>query len=147
MRVNEIMTIDPASCRADTPLHEVAKLMVSNDCGAIPVVDEVEGGKRIVGVITDRDIAVRSVAASRNPEQATAADAMSHPIVVVTSDALVEDCVKSMETNQLRRLPVVDQLGCLVGMVSQADIARYGPPAFVAGMLQKVSEGFDSAHR
>ena len=83
MQVKEVMTANPACCTADTPLPEVARLMVEHDCGEIPVVQN-ETKKIPVGVVTDRDIVCRTVAKDRNPLDLTAADCMTRPVVTVT---------------------------------------------------------------
>ncbi|RYZ12776.1 MAG: CBS domain-containing protein, partial [Myxococcaceae bacterium] len=82
MRVRDIMTPSPACCSPDDTLEAVARMMVVNDCGSIPIC-EGDGAKRIVGLITDRDIVVRSVAAGRNPLELKASDLMSHPVASV----------------------------------------------------------------
>src|SRR3989337_1174111 len=107
MNVQEIMTKDPACCTADTGLQEVAKMMVDNDCGCIPIVDN-KNSKKPVGIITDRDIATRVVAEGRNPLDLTANDAMTTNVVTVTPQTSVEECCNLMEEHQLRRIAVVD---------------------------------------
>src|SRR5436190_24388934 len=103
MQVKEVMTTDPACCAPDTPLPEVAKMMVDNDCGEIPVLEN----KIPIGVITDRDIVCRIVANNINPLESRAADCMSKPIVTVTPDMSIEECSSLLEENRIRRVPVV----------------------------------------
>lgn len=146
MLVQEIMTAEPACCTPATSLCEVAKMMVTRDCGAIPVVEGGDRAMRVIGVVTDRDIAIRAVAAGRSPQGTTVQDVMSHPVACVPHTATAEECLALMEQNQIRRAPVVDQAGCLVGMVSQADVARAMPQPQVAELVREVSKGFDSAH-
>jgi CBS domain-containing protein len=138
MKVNDLMTKDPACCTPETGLQEVARLMVENDCGEIPVVD----GKRTmrpVGVVTDRDIVVRCVAEGSNPLDMEAGDVMSSPVVTVGPDTSVEDVGDLMEEHQLRRVPVVDEAGTICGIVAQADIARHAHPREVAEVVKEVS--------
>src|SRR5687767_6990770 len=85
MKVSDIMTKDPACCEPETSLQEVAKLMLVNDCGEIPVVDS-QRTMRPVGVVTDRDIVIRCVAEGKNPLEADAGDVMSSPVVTVTPE-------------------------------------------------------------
>jgi len=146
MQINDIMTADPACCRSETPLHEVAKLMLERDCGALPVVAGDEQLRTVIGVITDRDIATRHVAARRDPDQAKACDAMTHPAAVVSQFSSIEEGLRLMTFNQVRRLPVVDHAGVLVGMISQADIARHIPAPEVGALVSEVSKGFDQGH-
>ncbi|MCY7355132.1 MAG: CBS domain-containing protein [Lysobacter sp.] len=139
MDVKSVMTADPCCCTRDTPLRDVAKMMVDNDCGQIPVVDSMDG-KMPVGVVTDRDIAIRIVAEGRDANTATAGDAMSTPCKTVTTDTSLKDCVCLMEAEQIRRVPVVDAEGRLAGIVAIADIALAGKDVATAEVVKKVSE-------
>jgi CBS domain-containing protein len=113
----------------------VAQLMIDNDCGQIPVVD---ASGRPVGVVTDRDIAVRLVASGK--ADATAADAMSAPCRSVAADGNVQDAVPLMEPAKIRRVPVVDGDGRLAGIVSIADLALAGKQDATAQVVKQVSE-------
>ena len=139
MQVKEVMTANPACCTPDTPLPEVAKLMVDNDCGEIPVVEN-KGSKIPIGVVTDRDIVCRTVAENKNPLELTAADAMSRPIVTVNPDISVEECCRIMEEKQIRRVPVVDGNGALCGIVALADLAREAKDGVAGQVVKEVSE-------
>ncbi|MBF6025378.1 CBS domain-containing protein [Lysobacter niastensis] len=136
------MTRDPVSCHVDTPLPEVAAMMLSNDCGQIPVVDA-EG--RPLGVITDRDIVVRVIANGGNPATGTAADAMTSPAKTVSTKTTLTDCVHMMEEAQIRRVPVVDDRGHLIGIVATADVALSGKRRAIADVMEEVSA--PAAHR
>ena len=132
----DLMTPDPACCSPHTPLDEVAKLMAQNDCGEIPVVDV---GGQVVGVVTDRDIVCRVVAEGKNPMAYSAETCMSQPVVTVRSDAPIDAVVTTMEKHQIRRVPVVDDQECCVGMISQADVAWSGRESEVAELVREVS--------
>ena len=138
MLVQEIMTKNPACCTSETNLQEVAKMMVENDCGCIPVVDS-ESSKKPVGMITDRDITIRTVAEGKNPLDLTAADAMSNDAITVTPETSVEECCNLMENNQIRRIAVVDGNGGCCGMVAQADVAQYATTGQTAEVVKEVS--------
>ena len=138
MSVQTIMTPNPACCTVSTPLQEVAKMMLDNDCGQIPVVAE-DGSRRPIGVVTDRDIVVRLVAQGSDPVQAKAGDAMSTPCVTVTCDTSLRECCDVMETSQIRRVPVVDANGDLCGIVALADIALSGQDAKTVEVVKEVS--------
>lgn len=138
MNVREIMTTDPACCTSDTPLQEVAQMMVDNDCGCIPIVDS-KDSKIPVGMITDRDITTRVVAEGRNPLDLTAGDAMTASVVTVTPETSIEDCCNLMEENQIRRIAVVDENGACCGMIAQADIATNASDHKTAEVVQEVS--------
>jgi len=91
MNVTSVMTASPACCTPQTTLRVVAHLMKNHDCGLIPVVDALETLKP-VGTITDRDIAIRIVAAGKNPAETTAADCMSSPCIKVDADTSLREC-------------------------------------------------------
>jgi CBS domain-containing protein len=139
MQVKEVMTANPACCTPDTPLPAVAKLMVANDCGEIPVVENKESNIP-VGVVTDRDIVCRTVAKDKNPLELTAADCMSTSIVTVTPDTPVEECCRIMEEKQIRRVPVVDANGACCGIVALADLARQAKSGVAGEVVKEVSE-------
>lgn len=122
MRVRDIMTPDPASCTPDSTAREAATLMKDNDCGSIPVVERA-GSKRLVGTVTDRDLAVRGLAAGRGPDTPVG-ELMTQAPVTCGLDDEVEIVREVMVARLVRRVPVVDQDGGLVGIVAQADIAR-----------------------
>ena len=133
--IGTLMTANPASCSPETPIRHVAQLMIDNDCGQIPVVDS--NGKPL-GVVTDRDIAVRLVATGK--ADAIASDAMSAPCQFVAADSSVQDAVKLMEQGKIRRVPVVDAAGRLAGIVSIADLALAGKQEATAQVVKQVSE-------
>ena len=136
--VKDIMTPRPAYCTTDTPLPEVAGLMVHFNCGEIPVVGSPDDLKP-VGVITDRDIVCRTIARSLNPMEMKAGDCMSSPAVMVTPDTRADDCCNIMEKHEIRRVPVIDKAGRLCGIVSQADIARSLPVAQKSQFVESLS--------
>jgi CBS domain-containing protein len=137
MNAESVMTVQPAYCRPHTSLMEVARLMANNDCGEIPVVDE---ESRPIGVVTDRDITCRAVAAGRNPLALTANDCMTSPCFVITSDTDLSECCLLLQAHQLRRLIVVDDDGHLCGIVAQADIARHASAHDTGQVVKKVSQ-------
>jgi len=132
----DVMTPNPASCTPDTTLDQVAKLMVSNDCGEIPVVDISD---HLIGVITDRDIVCRVVADGKNPIGHVVERYMSQPVVTVRTDAPLEEVVSTMEKHQIRRVPVVDERGLCAGIIAQADVAWEGREHQVAELVREVS--------
>ena len=138
MTVQSVMTTNPACCTPSTPLREVAKLMLDNDCGQIPVIDDVSS-HRPVGVITDRDITVRMVAQGQNPLDSVAGECMSSPCITVTSDTSLRECCEVMEANKIRRVPVVDSHGRICGIVSLADVARCADDTETVEVVKEVS--------
>ena len=111
--------------------------MVEADCGEIPVID---ASKRLIGVITDRDIVCRVVAKGKNPSSVTAGECMTEPVVVVTEDTPLASVMQVMEENQIRRVPVVDGSGCCCGIISQADVALSASENQVGEMVREVSK-------
>ena len=140
----DVMTPDPARCTPTTTLDQVAKMMVQNNCGEIPVIDTAD---HIVGVVTDRDIVCRVVAEGKNPVGYTAENCMSSSVVTVDEDASIENVVATMERHQIRRVPVVASDGCCVGIIAQADLARSGPEHDVAELVREVSRETGAASR
>jgi CBS domain-containing protein len=132
----DVMTADPACCTPETTLDQVAKMMVQNNCGEIPVVDV---NDQPVGVVTDRDIVCRVVADGKNPMAHTAESCMSQPVVTVKADDTLAEVVATMEKHQIRRVPVVDERGCCAGIISQADVAWAEPLPEVGELVREVS--------
>src|SRR2546426_10401442 len=115
MQVKDMMTAEPACCTAETSLPEVARMMVSQDCGEIPVVDNTSS-KQPIGVVTDRDIVCRTVANGLNPAELTAADCMTKPVVTATPDTSLEECCRIMEEKLILRVPGGCDPGASVGL-------------------------------
>ena len=136
MKVKEIMTASPASCTEDTPLQDIARTMVGRDCGSVPVVRD---GRTLAGIITDRDVVVRAVAEGRNPLTLKAKDCMTSPAISIGEDASLNECTDLMESKQIRRMPVVDRSGALVGIVAQADVARHASQKEAGELVRDVS--------
>jgi CBS domain-containing protein len=144
MQVREVMTPDPACCTADAALPTVARMMIENDCGEIPVVDN-KSSKVPIGVVTDRDIVCRTIANGLNPLELTAADCMTKPVVTVTPDMSLEECTQIMEEKRVRRIPVVDERGSCCGIVALADIALQTGKRVAGEVIREVSEPTESA--
>jgi CBS domain-containing protein len=139
MKVKDVMTADPVCCTGDTPITAVAKMMLENDCGEIPVVED-QAGKVPIGVITDRDIVCRLVAKGINPAGAIATECMSKPVTTVTPEMSIADCSRIMEEKQIRRVPVVDDRGSCCGIVALADIALQNGQNAAGEIVKEVSE-------
>jgi CBS domain-containing protein len=140
----DIMTPDPACCAPDAPLGAVARLMVQHNCGEVPVVDT-DG--QLIGVVTDRDIVCRVLAAGKNPLEHTAQDCMSQPAISVHPNTTLTDVMTTMECHQIRRVPVVDENEHCIGIVAQADLAWAGQQKDVALLVREVSRDSDlSSH-
>jgi CBS domain-containing protein len=144
MKAKDMMTPNPACCTPDTSLREVAQLLVDHDCGSIPVVTD-QQSRTPVGVVTDRDIACRAIAAGKNALELTARDCMSRPCITVGLEAGLDDICEAMEKNRVRRILVVDETGACCGVISQADIALKGKPRKATEVVKEVSRPTVSA--
>ena len=138
MRVKDIMTKDPMCCVPETALQEVAHMMFERNCGAVPVVENLET-MRPVGIITDRDITMNTVAFGKDPLHMMAAEIMSYPALVIQPETTIDNCCVLMEENKVRRMIVVDHTGRVCGIVAQADIVRKVPRTEVFEMLRDIS--------
>jgi CBS domain-containing protein len=121
MKAKEIMTPSPECCSATDSVQDVARLMRDNDCGVIPIV--AAGTEKVIGIVTDRDLAVRGYAEGKGADSKVGDLMTASPACCKTTDD-VRDVEKAMTENQVRRVPIVDEAGRCVGIVSQADIAR-----------------------
>lgn len=122
-RVTDLMTRNPVCCTPQDPITAVAEQMLDCDCGAIPVVEN-QQDYQLCGIVTDRDIVIRIVARGLDPSTALVQQAMTHEVYTVTTDVGVDECVRRMCENQVRRMPVVDGDGRIIGIIAQADLAR-----------------------
>jgi CBS domain-containing protein len=139
LRVADIMSRDPVCCTKDTSLRDVARIMVEQSCGAVPVVDNPHN-VRPVGVITDRDIVCRTLADGKDPFEMAAGDCMSPSVVTVTPDTSLADCTRLMKQHQIRRILVTDRNGRCCGIVAQADVATEAPEGQTADVVRKLSQ-------
>jgi CBS domain-containing protein len=135
MKVRDLMTRELETVAPQATLREAAQIMARLDVGVLPTVD---GGK-LVGIITDRDIAVRAVALGKDPAVTTVRDAMSPGVKYIFDDDGVDDAAEVMADLQVRRLPVVDRENRVVGIISLADIARERRPSQAGEALQGIS--------
>ncbi len=137
MQIKDIMTFDPVCCMPDANLKDVAKMMLDNDCGEIPVID---GEERPIGVVTDRDIVCRAVAAARNPLEMKAFECMTQPCITISEEASIEEACELLEEHQIRRVPVVDDEGRICGIVAQADLATHDLRDQIVEVVEEVSQ-------
>ena len=137
MRCREIMTSNVKTATRDQSLREVATIMRDGDMGSIPVV---EGGK-LVGIVTDRDIVVRSIAEGKDASSPVS-EAMTTEIFSVKPDDFVFEAIRLMGDKQVRRIPVVDETGVLAGIIAMADVAlETEDQREIAETLEEISSG------
>lgn len=140
MTCSEVMTPAPVTCRPGDPIVDAARLMRSYDVGSLPVVKDDES-QVLVGVITDRDIAIRVVAEGRDVADTTVADVMSAEVVTCKTTDLYQEALQTMGANQLRRMPVIDEQRRVVGIIAQADVAtRIAQPTTTGALVEAISK-------
>jgi CBS domain-containing protein len=138
MKIKDIMTKEPTTVTPNTTVREAARLMQREDTGILPVVEE---GKKLLGVITDRDIAIRVVAEARDASTPVSEVMSKGRLVTLQPDADVEDAMEKMADEQVRRIPIVDDRDTLLGIVAQADIVRKARDDKKSErMVEKISE-------
>ncbi len=135
-KVREVMTDRPRCITPETPVSEAARLMKSEDVGSLPILD----GERLTGIVTDRDIVLQAVAEEKDPRGMPVREVASRDLVTVGQDEDLSEALKRMASNQLRRIPVVDEDDRLVGIITQADVAREAKDKDSGQMLQDISQ-------
>jgi len=134
-RVREVMTPAPTTIEAGEDVVEAARLMAAQDVGSLPVVDNGE----LVGIVTDRDLAVQVLAKDLDPHKTTVASVCSENPVVVGPEDSLEDALQRMAKEQVRRLPVVAEHR-IVGILAQADVSRAADADATGRMVEEISE-------
>lgn len=135
MKVRELMTSDPATVAPDDVVAQAATLMREEDCGSIPVVKDAN----LVGIVTDRDITVRSVAAGADPKRQKVSEIMSADPITVAPDTDADEAARVMAEFQVRRLPVVED-GHLLGIIVTAQLARRESAGKMGTTIKEISE-------
>jgi CBS domain-containing protein len=135
-KVREVMTANPRTIEPSTPIVEAARLMRDEDVGPAPIV---EGG-RVVGILTDRDIVLRIVAEGKDPQSTTAGDIASRQLVTIDPEQTLDEAARLMAQHQVRRLPVCEEDGRLVGIVAQADVAIAAPTEKAGRVVEEISK-------
>jgi len=140
MKNSDIMTKDLIYSRPSDMVSDVAQLMKDEDIGPVLIVDDSNDGKRLVGIVTDRDLAIKVVGEGSDPQNTRVEDVMTESLVTVRASDDVQSAMQAMAQNQLRRIPVVDDNGQLVGIISQADVAtRLNEPQSTAEVVKEIS--------
>ena len=134
--IRDLMTTDPRSLESASTVVEAARLMRDDDIGVVPVVE----GEKLVGTLTDRDITIRVVAEGKSPEQTTVGEIASRELVTLDPQQDLDEALRLMARHQVRRLPVVEEDGKLVGIVAQADIARNASDEQTGDLVEDISK-------
>lgn len=130
----EVMTKDPLCCQPGTSAARAAQVMKVLDVGPIPVVENAET-KKLVGLVTDRDLAMKVVAEERHPVTVKIEEVMTRDVVTCSADDELDKAMQLMAKNQLRRIPVIDNEGAIIGIIAQADIATKATAAAKTGKV------------
>lgn len=139
-KCNEVMTKNPVCCVPSDPVSKVAQLMKGKDCGAVPIIEN-EQTKKLVGIVTDRDLALRIVAEGRDPKSTKAEEVMTRKIVTVHAEDDLQKALDAMAGHKLRRILVVDDNHAIVGIIAQADVAtRVDQPEKTAAVVRGISQ-------
>lgn len=141
MQIAELMTRDPVSCTPTCSAQVAADLMRVHDTGVLPVVFNLFS-RKLLGVVTDRDLCMMVVSAGRDPAHVTVQECMTANVVACSPEDDAQVAIRLLQENQVRRLPVVNRGGSLVGMLSLADLIRHGAidPKDLYLTLRKVCE-------
>jgi len=134
--IKDVMTSNPCSIDADKSVAYAAKMMRDEDVGVAPIVED----DKLIGMLTDRDIAIRVVAEGRNPDQVIVRDVASKQVVTIDPQQGLDEALRIMAKHKVRRLPVVEEDGKLVGVVAQADVARKGDDTKTGKLVEEISQ-------
>lgn len=134
--IRDAMTPNPRTIAKDATIVEATRIMRDEDTGIVPIID----GDQIVGTITDRDIAIRVVAEGKDTQSTKAIDVASKDLVTIDPQQDLDEALRLMARHQVRRLPVVEEDGRLVGIVAQADIARHADDAKTGELVEEISK-------
>jgi CBS domain-containing protein len=135
-RISELMSPNPCAIEADKPVAYAARMMKDEDVGLAPIVQ----GDRLVGTLTDRDIVMRVVAEGKDPESTSVREVASTDLVTIDPQQDLGEALQLMARNQVRRLPVVEEDGRLVGVVAQADVAREAKDKQTGELVEEISK-------
>ena len=137
---SDVMTTNLVCAQADDTVVSVAQLMKDQDVGPIPIVDDLTT-RRLQGIVTDRDLAMKVVAEGRDPNSTRVSEVMTSDVVTVRQDDDIQAALDAMSQNQLRRILVVNENENLVGIIAQADIAtRMNKPEQTGEVVKEISE-------
>ena len=140
MQCSEVMTKDPSCSLPTDSVFAAAQLMKSEDVGPIPVIRDKQT-KKLEGIVTDRDLALKVVAEGLDPKNTRVEEVMTTGVITCGADSDINDALELMQQHQVRRVPVVDDDDKLIGIISQADVAtRVDQPRKTAAVVEKISE-------
>ena len=139
-KASEVMTKNPVFCMSNDMAVKAAKLMKSENVGSIPIVKN-GNTQELIGIVTDRDLAMNIVGEGLDAESTQIEDVMTHKVVTCLADDDLQKVMDTMSEHQLRRIPVINENRKILGMISQADVAiHYDHPEKTAAMVKEISQ-------
>src|SRR6266511_3114402 len=134
--IRDVMTSNPCTIDADKDIAYAAKMLKDEDVGIAPIVE----GDQLIGVLTDRDIAIKVVAEGKDPKSTTVREVASTNVVTIDPQQDLDEALRLMAQHQIRRLPVVEEDGKIVGILAQADVARQADDAKTGELVEEISK-------
>lgn len=134
-KIREVMTTNPRTVEPTTPIVDAARMMRDEDVGPIPIVEN----NQCAGILTDRDIVLRVVAEGRDPAATTVGDVASRDLITIDPEQTLDEAARLMAQHQVRRLPVCEEDGNLVGIIAQADLALTAPEKTTGEVVEEIS--------
>ena len=134
--IKDAMTSNPKTVTSDQTVVDAARIMKQEDAGVVPIVD----GDRLVGVVTDRDITITVVAEGKDPQSTRVTEIASRDLVTVDPQQDLDEALRLMAQHQVRRLPVVEEDGRLVGILAQADVAQHATDERTGEVVEEISK-------
>jgi CBS domain-containing protein len=139
-KCDEVMTNNPVCCLSNDMVVKAAQIMKTGNVGSVPVIDN-EKTRKLIGIVTDRDLALKIVAEGKDPKSTNVAAVMTAKVVSCQSEDDFQKAMDLMSENQLRRIPIIDKTGMILGIISQADVAtRIDKPKRTAAMVKEISQ-------
>jgi len=139
-KCNEVMTKKPVCCLPDDFVSEAAELMKKEQVGSIPIIED-EQTRKLVGIVTDRDLTIRIVAEGLDAKSTKVETIMTRNVVTCSAEDDLQKAVDTMSKHQLRRIPVVDEDHKILGIIAQADVAmHFDHPKRTAAMVKEISQ-------
>lgn len=138
-KCSDVMTKEPSCCVASSFVIDAARIMRDENVGPVPIVTD-DASMRLVGIITDRDLAIKVVAENRDPQSTRIEEVMSRDLVVCQPDDDLQKAIDQMTQSQVRRIPVVDDQKRIVGIIAQADIAMHTSDNQTGHVVEEISK-------
>ena len=134
-KISDLMSPNPYAIEADKPVAHAARMMKDEDVGLAPIVE----GEKLIGMLTDRDIAIKVAAEGKDPQSTMVREIASPRLITIDPDQNIDEAMRLMAKHQVRRLPIVEEDGRLVGVIAQADIAEHASAKDLGKVVEEIS--------